>query len=114
MFNGMPTSLLSPPTAQMQSIEQQRQDLLQKLHQLDQIQRNSPVTEDRVIQLINERMGQLQQTSAMTGIIQKIGEAMTEDQQKIISANLAKLPDFLKTSDGKAVIQMIADALQQQ
>lgn len=98
--------------APQQTIEQQKQSLLQQLAQLEQMQRNSPVTEDRVIQLIEDRLARAS-SIANHSIVQQIGACMTEDQQKIISVNLHKLPQFFSTDDGKAVIQMIVDALQQ-
>lgn len=112
------------PTSNNQLIEYQ-QSLQMQLQQVNNLINQQPITPQQtqqasqqqgnqnnlnIEQLVNsavqKQLGQLVASPATT-ILASIGSALTEEDQIWLSGKLERLPEFIKTKDGKESVELL-------
>lgn len=70
-----------------------------------------PVSQPNINDLINQAVQkQMASLAPAANLLNSIGAGMSIDDQKWLSANLSKLPDFFSAGEGKEVLGLALDA----
>lgn len=89
----------------LQQLQQQLQGQLEQVNQMINKPAMAPAPQQNIESMINAAVQrQIAAIAPPVSIVSAIGAAMSLTDQQWVSANLANLPAFLQTSEGKEII----------
>lgn len=96
-----PTQAVQQPVTQNSpAVNPQQQALIELELMIDKIVKNN----------LAERSNQTQQSPIFNNLLSAIGENLSQDDQVWLSSNMEGLPDFLRTQEGKDVIDFVMES----